>query len=124
MRKVDLSNKDRDLIGFGFWVVLSELQDLRQKIHSFEKRVNMDAASIQQKLADQQAAIENDTNAVSSASGLLDQLADLIRNNVTDQTALQAIADSIDSNNTTLSTNNQTLSEAVARNTPAEPSTP
>lgn len=61
-----------------------------------------------------QTEVSENTSAVASAVALLDNLAQLIRDNATDVAALNELADQLDANS------NQ-LAEAVVRNTPAEP---
>lgn len=126
---MELSRKDLELIGLGFFLVLTELQGVREDIDTMRKDIRfirqaertqeMNAQDVLDKLTAQQELIQENTDAAASASALLDTIGQLIRDNLGDPEALQAIADQIDSENTSLTTNNSTLSAAVLRNTPA-----
>lgn len=64
-----------------------------------------------------QAEVEENSDVVASAATLLGQLSQLIRDNATDEAALLALADDLD-------TNNAALAAAVATNTPDAPTEP
>ncbi len=125
-----LSYEDRVEIFYGFYAVLTklndmsvQLEDLQKELERLRRRDAMDVAQINQKLADLKGTVEADTNATNAASVLLDNLAQLIRDNTTDPAALEAIAASIDAANTSVGVNNQLLSDAITRNTPSAPAT-
>lgn len=58
--------------------------------------------------------VSENTDAVDAAAALLEQLADEIRANAGNATAMNELADKLDANS-------NRLGEAVAKNTPAEP---
>lgn len=96
----------RDLIGLGFWAVLEEVHHLKREIRQM-------ALDLTQLTADVQA----DTDAVNSAVLLLNTLAQEIRDNADDPTALNELAAKLEQNTTA-------LAQAVTDNTnPVPPDT-
>lgn len=79
-----------------------------------------DLSRLDAALARTEAAVAEDTELDHSAITLLDQLAQMIRDNAADQDALNALADRLDAANTAGTGSNESLAEALVRNTPAE----
>jgi hypothetical protein len=89
----------RDLIGLGFWAIEEQLHRLRKEIRNM-------ALDLTQLTAD----VSADTDAVNSATTLLNTLAQEIRDNQNNPAALDALA-------TQLETNTANLAAAVTANT-------
>lgn len=112
-----LSEEDLELIGIGFFLVLSELQDVKDELHQTRRQIQHISQMEEEELMDLsrlQASVAAQTDVISSAETLLSELAAEIRNNSGDPAALAALADTIDANT-------NALASSVAENTPAAP---
>lgn len=115
-----LSDEDRELIGIGFYLVLVELQDVKDELRQTRRQLR----SIQQTeeteimdLARLQASVAAQTDVIASAETLLTSLAQAIRDSAGDPAALAALADTVDANSSG-------LAASVVENTPAASTTP
>jgi hypothetical protein len=99
-----------ELIGIGFYLVLSELQDVKRELRTI-KRLEREGIMDLERLT---ASVAAQTDVITSAQTLLGELSSLIRNAVNDPVALAAIADQVDANSAQ-------LAAAVTENTPAAP---
>lgn len=78
-------------------------------------------ADLQTALTALEAQVTKNTDAEASGVALLNQLADIIRQNANDPAAIQAIADGISNQAGLLNTSADSLIAAVLANTPAQP---
>lgn len=112
-----LSDEDRDLVGIGFYLVLVELQDVKNELRrtrrQLQRLLQMEETEIMD-LSRLQASVAAQTDVITSAETLLTSLAQAIRDSAGDPAALAALADTVDANSSS-------LAASVAENTPAAP---
>lgn len=80
-----------------------------------------DLTALDDAVSGMEAQVSENTDVTASASALLDQLAQIIRDNATDPAALAALADRITSASGAEASSNAALAAAVSANTPATP---
>lgn len=86
-----------------------------------QEELMTDLTALDAAVSSMESQVSQNTDATASAATLLDQLAQIIRDNATDPAALAALADRISSSADAEASNNAALAAAVAANTPAAP---
>lgn len=111
--EVNLSHRDRELIGLGFYAVLNKLDNIECTLSNLEDQIHhlrhMEADEIMD-LSALQASVAAQSTVIASAETLLSTLAQEIRDAAGDPAAIAALADTIDQNSAG-------LAEAVKNNT-------